>query len=522
MFAMGAGGIDVAVAMGGGPYFLTVPRVVRVNLKGSLPKWVTAKDVILHLLSILTTKGNVGTVVEYSGDGLAGLTVPQRATMTNMGAELGVTTSLFPSDEQTKKFLTAQKRAKDFKPLAADPDAEHSRTIDIDLSQLEPMAACPHSPDNVKPVSALKGMKVDQVCIGSCTNSSYLDLMRVAAMLKGKRVPQSVSLVLVPGSRQVELMLAENGALATFVEAGARLVEPTCSFCIGMGQSPVSGGVSLRTGNRNFEGRSGTADAQVYLVSPETAAASALTGVFTDPRTLGAGIRLPAELPKSFLIDDNMIISPKDSPRKAEIKRGPNIGEPPKNTPLPDSLKGKVVIKVGDKITTDHIMPAGERLKYRSNIGKYSQFVFERLDPDFHKKCKAEAALGQAVFIAAGESYGQGSSREHAAMCPMFLGVKAVLARSIERIHAANLINFGILPLTFKDPADYEALESGDELELPSLAEGLEKGEVVVKDMTRKREFRMKAGFSARQKAILKVGGLLNHTVAAKETANVR
>ncbi|MBI5239394.1 MAG: aconitate hydratase [Elusimicrobia bacterium] len=522
MFAMGAGGIDVAVAMGGGPYFLTVPKVVRVILKGSLPQWVTAKDVILHLLSILTTKGNVGTVIEYSGDGLSQLTVPQRATMTNMGAELGVTTSLFPSDEQTKKFLTAQKRAKDFKPLTADANAEYSRTIEIDLAKLEPMAACPHSPDNVKPVSALKGMAVDQVCIGSCTNSSYLDLMRVAAMLKGKRVPQSVSLVLVPGSRQVELMLAENGALKTFVEAGARLVEPTCSFCIGMGQSPVSGGVSLRTGNRNFEGRSGTTDAQVYLVSPETAAASALTGTFTDPRSLGKKVKLPAELPKAFLIDDSMIISPKDAPRNAVIKRGPNIGEPPKNTPLPDALKGTVVIKVGDKITTDHIMPAGERLKYRSNIGKYSQFVFERLDPDFHKKCQAEASAGKAVFVVAGESYGQGSSREHAAMCPMFLGVKAVLARSIERIHAANLINFGILPLAFKDPKDYEALEAGAELELPDLLQALEKGEVKVRDLSRNREFTVKAVFSKRQAAILRAGGLLNHTVAAKETANVR
>jgi aconitate hydratase len=522
MFAMGAGGIDVAVAMGGGPYFLSVPRVARVELRGSLPAWVSAKDVSLHLLSMLTTKGNVGTVLEYSGDGSARLTVPQRATMTNMGAELGVTTSLFASDEQTRRFLAAQKREQDFTPLAPEPGASYCRTLAVELGRLEPLAACPHSPDNVKPVSALRGVKVDQVCIGSCTNSSYLDLMRVAAILKGKRVPASVSLVLVPGSRQVELMLAANGALKTFLDAGARLVEPTCSFCIGMGQAPVSGGVSLRTSNRNFEGRSGTADAQVYLVSPETAAVSALKGEFTDPRTVAEKFELPRELPREFLVDDSMITEPARDPEKIEIIRGPNIGDPPRNVPLAPFLRGKVLIKLGDKVTTDHIMPAGERLKYRSNIAKYSQFVFERIDPDFHKKCRAEAAAGRAAFIVAGESYGQGSSREHAAMCPMALGVKAVLARGIERIHAANLVNFGILPLTFQDPADYDALEPGDELELPDLAGALDRGQVLARNLTRKREFRLKAGFSARQTAILKAGGLLNYTVRAKETAHAR
>ncbi|MBI5244151.1 MAG: aconitate hydratase [Elusimicrobia bacterium] len=518
MFAMGAGGIDVAVAMGGGPYYFTAPRVVRVSLEGAFRPWVSAKDIILHILSILTTKGNVGTVIEYGGEALARLSVPERATITNMGAELGVTTSLFPSDEQTKRFLSAQKRGKDFTPLAPESGAVYQRTIEVDLGKLEPLAACPHSPDSVAPVSKLRGKRVDQVCIGSCTNASYLDLMRAAAILKGKRVPPSLNLVVVPGSRQVQLMLAESGALKTFIEAGARLMEPTCGFCIGMGQAPVSGGVSLRTNNRNFEGRSGTADGQVYLVSPETAAASALAGEITDPRTLGLASRLPRELPKKFAVDDSMIVEPPRSPEKIEILRGPNIGQPPKNSPLPGALRGKVLIKLGDKVTTDHIMPAGERLKYRSNIGKYSQFVFERIDPEFHAKCRKEQAAGSAVFIVAGESYGQGSSREHAAMCPMALGVKAVLARTIERIHAANLINFGILPLTFMDPADYQALEKDDELEMPRLEQELAAGRITVNNLTRNREFKVKADFSGRQSAILKDGGLLNHAVSAKKT----
>jgi len=510
--AIGAGGLDVAVAMCGGAFYLTCPKVYKVNLTGKLDEWVAAKDVVLHMLSQLTTKGNVGVVLEYGGPGLASLTVPERATITNMGAEMGVTTSVFPSDDETKRFLKAQGREKDWSELKSDDDAEYDRVIDVDLSNLKPLAACPHSPGNIKPVSELKGMKVDQVCVGSCTNSSYKDLVTVAKILKGKKVHPDTSFGVAPGSRQILQMLSKEGYLTDLIDCGARILESACGFCIGNHFSPKSGSVSIRTINRNFEGRSGTKDAQVYLTSCETAAAAVITGEFTDPRELG--IKYPlTDMPEKFLIDDSMFIFPNDERRTTVIERGPNIGDPPRNDAMPASLKGQVMIKVGDKITTDHIMPAGPRLKFRSNVPKYSTFVFEHVDGTFHERCAENRDKGVHNVIVAGESYGQGSSREHAALCPMYLGVKAVIAKSLERIHAANLVNFGIVPLIFAKQADYDAIEQGDELEVGDWRKAVEAGKnVTVTNKTKGTSFECTYNLSDRQRKILAAGGMLNYT----------
>jgi len=511
MIAIGAGGLDVAVAMGGGAFYLTCPRVVKVHLTGKLNPWVSAKDVILKVLEIFTTKGNVGTVLEYGGPGVDTLTVPERATITNMGAECGVTTSIFPSDGQTRQFLAGQGRGDQWAEMRADEDAEYDRVVEIDLGEVEPMTAEPHSPGNTKLVKELAGMEVNQVCIGSCTNSSYRDLMIVARTLKGKTVHPGVSLVIAPGSRQVVEMLARNGAFADLVSSGARFAENACGFCIGNSQSPQTQAVSLRTSNRNFLGRSGTKDANVYLVSPETAAAAVITGKFTDPRELD--IEYPdVEMPAEFLVDDSMIIPPAPpEERSVEIYRGPNIGDPPRNDPLPDTLAGEVTIKVGDKITTDHIMPAGARMKYRSNVPKYAEFVFETVDPEFYGRATQIRDAGKHNVIVGGLSYGQGSSREHAALCPMFLGVKAVMAKSFERIHIANLINFGIVPMTFKNEADYDALEQGDELEMTGLRGALEGGsaELTVRNKSKGTEFQMDVALSEKQRNMLLAGGKL-------------
>jgi len=507
MLAIGVGGLDVAVAMGGGAFYMPRPRVVKVNLTGRFQPFVSAKDVILKLLSIMTTKGNVGKIVEYGGEALEHLTVPERATITNMGAELGVTTSVFPSDEQTRRFLKAQGREKVWVPLAADPDASYDEVIEIDLSALEPLVAQPHSPDNVTTVASLQGKKVHQVCVGSCTNSSLRDLTVLAHMLKDRKVHPDVELVIAPGSRQVELEAAQRGLMTTFLLAGARIAETACGFCIGSGHAPGSGEVSVRSNNRNFKGRSGTADALVYLASPETCAACALTGTFTDPRTLGIP-PVSVDLPETFLIDDSMVIPPPADGSSVEVLRGPNIGAPPRTEPLPDRLEKKVLLKVGDKITTDHIMPAGQYLKYRSNIPKYAEVVFIGVDPEFSKRAKE---LGGG-FVVGGDSYGQGSSREHAAICPSYLGVKAVFAKAIERIHRANLVNFGILPLLFVDPADYDRVEQGDDFVIEGIHAALDGDRVfTVTDRTRGFTFRAKADVTPRQAAILKDGGLLNH-----------
>ena len=515
MIAIGAGGLDVSVAMGGGPFYLTAPKVVKVNLTGRLNPWVSAKDVVMKLLEMLTTKGNVGTVIEYAGAGLDTLTVPERATITNMGAELGVTTSVFPSDEQTRIFLKAQNRENDWIELKSDSDAEYFRTIDLDLSTIVPMVAKPHSPDQVVRIEELKGQKVHQVMIGSCTNSSYRDLMTVASMLKGKRVNENVSVGVAPGSRQVLGMLAKNGALAELIAAGVRILESTCGFCIGNGQAPQTDAISVRTNNRNFEGRSGTKSAKIFLVSPETAVACALTGEFTDPRTLG--MDYPSiEMPKEFLIDDSMILQPCGSNAEAAkitVYRGPNIGDPPTNDRMGDSIQGEATLKVGDKITTDHIMPAGSRLKYRSNVPKYATFVFEGVDSTFATRCLENKKNNRHNLIIGGQSYGQGSSREHAALCPMYLSVKAVVAKSFERIHSANLINFGILPLTFKNEADYEKIDQLDVLEIPNVKALIEKLQpLVLVNKTKNIEIPLEYHFSERQKGILLTGGLLNYT----------
>ena len=509
MVAVGAGGLDVAAAMAGGPFWLTYPRVVGVKLTGELGEWVAAKDVILTLLKMLTTKGNVGTVMEYFGPGVETLSVPERATITNMGAELGVTTSVFPSDGVTRAFLEAQGRGDVWRELAADADAEYDRVVELDLSAVEPMVAQPHSPDNVAPVREVAGLKVDQVCIGSCTNSSYKDLATVAGILDGKTIAPNVSFVVAPGSKQVLRMIADDGHLAKLVAAGARVAETACGFCIGMGHAPPSDAVSVRTNNRNFYGRSGTASAGTYLVSPETAAVAAWKGELVDPRD--AGIPYPrVAVPKKFTVDDSLISHVHDA--DAEIVRGPNIGQPPANVPLPDELDAVVALKVGDKITTDHIMPAGPRLKYRSNVEAYSRFVFEGVDESFAARAKENAAQGLHNVVVAGESYGQGSSREHAALCPMYLGVKAVLAKSFERIHAANLVNFGILPLTFRDADDYEKIEAGDRLRLENLGSELRVGKpLTVKNETQGRALEVGHELSERQLAIVKAGGLLNY-----------
>jgi aconitate hydratase len=513
MIAIGAGGLDVAVAMGGGEFYLTCPKVYKINLKGKLQPWVTAKDVVLKMLQIFTVKGNVGVVIEYAGPGIANLTVPERATITNMGAEMGVTTSIFPSDEETKKFLKAQGREADWVELKADDDAEYDKSVDLDLAEVEPLAAAPHSPGNIVRVSDLKDLKVDQVMLGSCTNSSYKEIATVAKIMKGKKVNPDVSFGVAPGSRQVLQMAAKDGYLGDLLDSGARLLEATCGFCIGNSQSPKSTGVSLRTSNRNFEGRSGTADAQVYLVSPEVAAVSALTGKMTDPRK--ANIDYPkVSMPSKFLVDDSMFIFPKDADKNVEIARGPNIGVPPVNDKMPDNIKGHIGIKVGDKITTDHIMPAGARLKYRSNVPKYSEFVFEPIDPAFPKRAMADKKNGLSTIIVAGESYGQGSSREHAALCPMYLGVKAIIAKSVERIHAANLVNFGIISLSFKNMADYDRIGQGDEIEIPDIKKKLQNNEpVILVDKTKNLKIELVYNLSQRQKDILYEGGLLSYTV---------
>ncbi|NLG92374.1 MAG: aconitate hydratase [Clostridiales bacterium] len=510
MLAMGAGGLDVAVAMGGGAYYITMPKMLRINLIGKLSPWVSAKDIILEVLRILTVKGGVGKVVEYGGEGIATLSVPERATITNMGAELGATTSIFPSDEITREFLKAQGREKDWIELKPDDDAVYDETITINLSELVPMAACPHSPDKVKKVEELGEMKIDQVCIGSCTNSSYRDLMLVASILKGKTINPNVSLAIAPGSKQVYTMLAQNGALADLISAGARILECACGPCIGMGQSPNSAGISLRTFNRNFEGRSGTADAQIYLVSPETAAASAIAGVLTDPRTLGK--EKPVEMPKHFYINDNLIVPPasESEAKDVEILRGPNIKEFPVTTALPESIAAKALLKVGDNITTDHIMPAGSKiLPYRANIPYLSNFCFAVCDKEFPERCRRN---GKGIIIG-GANYGQGSSREHAALVPLYLGIKAVIAKSFARSHCANLANAGIIPLMFKNEKDYDAVDQMDELELPDIRKEIESGTtVLVKNRTKGTTFEAEAVLSERQRKMVLAGGLLNYT----------
>ena len=508
MLAMGAGGLDVAVAMGGGAYYITMPKMYKVNLTGKLRDFVTAKDVSLEILRILSVKGGVGAVIEWGGEGVKTLSVPGRATITNMGTELGATTSIFPSDEITKAFLEAEGRGGDYVRLESDDDAVYDKVIDIDLSTLEPMIACPHSPDNVVKVSSLKGTKVDQVCIGSCTNSSLLDMLKVAALLKGKTIRPEVSLSISPGSKQVLSMLADAGALSDILASGARVLECACGPCIGMGFSPNSGGVSLRTFNRNFEGRSGTADGQVYLVSPETAVAAALTGEITDPMLLG---KMPeVTMPKAFKIDDSAVIPPAslEEAKDLPILRGPNIKPFPNSKPLEDSLSAPLVLKVGDNITTDHIMPAGAKiLPYRSNIPHLSQYCFAVCDETFPERAKA---AGESIIVG-GNNYGQGSSREHAALVPLYLGVRAVISKSFARIHAANLINAGIVPLTFENPEDYDKLTQGDALALSDIYAGLDSGKLILKDVTTGQEFSLICSFTQRQKAILKAGGLLKY-----------
>lgn len=508
MFAMGVGGMDVAASMAGHAFHLICPKVINIKLTGKLPAWCAAKDIVLKVLSILTTKGNVGTALEYTGEGIHTLTVPERATITNMGAEMGVTTSIFPSDERTREFLKSQQREDIWIPLAPDADAFYDDVIEINLSELEPLVACPHSPDNVKTVAEIQGMPVDQVLVGSCTNSSYRDLMVVANMLKGKKIHPNVSFGVAPGSRQVLEMISKNGALADIVMAGARILESTCGFCVGCGQAPRSKGISLRTNNRNYEGRSGTKDALVHLVSAETAVASALTGVFTDPRTLGDSAP-QIVLPEIYDIDDSMIVLP-TMDTSMTIVRGPNIGEPPKNKALPIEFKAKVAIKVGDKITTDHIMPAGPYLKFRSNVPKYSKYTFCNVKPDFADMCRQNQEEGYFNVIVAHESYGQGSSREHAALCPMHLGVKAVIAKSIERIHMDNLVNFGILPLFFIDEKDYESLDEKDVLQFVAVPEGLTSDTFTLKNETKGLSYTLRTPLNDRQKAIVLAGGKLN------------
>lgn len=511
MLAMGAGGMDVAVAMGGGTYYIPMPTMTRINLTGYLKPWVSAKDVILEVLRRMTVKGGVGKIIEYGGEGVKTLSVPERATITNMGAELGATTSIFPSDEITLAFLKAQDRADDWTEILPDPDAQYDEVIDIDLCALEPMAACPHMPDKVKTTEEIGKIKVDQVAIGSCTNSSFVDMMKVAKILKGKTVCPTVSLCIAPGSKQVLNMLAMNGALGDMIGAGARILESACGPCIGMGQSPNSGGISLRTFNRNFEGRSGTKDAGIYLVSPEVAAASALTGYLTDPRDLGQAPTV--EMPEHFTINDNMI-EPPASPEEAasiEVLRGPNIKPFPKTEPLPESITAKAVLKVGDNITTDHIMPAGAKiLPYRSNIPHLSQFCFGVCDESFPERIKAE---GKGIIIG-GANYGQGSSREHAALVPLYLGVKAVITKSFARIHVANLVNAGILPFTFANKADYDRIDQMDQLELADIRTAMENNTpVVLKNLTKNEEYPLDAShLSARQRAMLLCGGLLDYT----------
>ena len=509
MLAFGAGGMDVAVAMGGGAYYITMPKMFKVNLTGTLRPYVTAKDISLELLRILSVKGGVGAIIEWGGPGIAALSVPERATITNMGTELGATTSIFPSDDVTRAFLAVEGREADFIPLASDPDARYDRIIDIDLNTLQPMIACPHSPDNVVPVETLAGTKVDQVCIGSCTNSSLFDMLKVAALLKGRTIAPGVSLSISPGSKQVLTMLADCGALTDILASGARLLECACGPCIGMGFSPNSGGVSLRTFNRNFLGRSGTKDAQVYLVSPETAVAAALTGTITDPQTLGP---MPAvTLPEQFRIDDSAVLppAPADEADAVEVLRGPNIQPFPQSRPFADTLTAELVLKVGDNITTDHIMPAGAKiLPYRSNIPKLAEFCFTVCDPTFPARARA---AGDGIIVG-GSNYGQGSSREHAALVPMYLGIRCVVAKSFARIHAANLINAGILPLTFENPDDYDALQPGARLRIDDIRAGMAAGSLTLTDTAAGKAYSVVCSLTERQQAILLAGGLLNYT----------
>jgi len=510
MIAIGAGGLDVALAMAGVPFSIICPKVIEIRLSGKLRPFCSAKDVILTVLERFGVKGNVNTVFEYTGEGVKSLSIPERATICNMGAECGVTTSVFPSDETTKAFLKANGREGDYSPLCADSDAKYDGLFEIDLSKVVPMAACPHSPGNVVKVSEIAGLTVNQVAIGSCTNSSYADLYKVGSILDGKVISNGVCLGIAPGSRDVLRKITSDGTLSKMLDSGARILESACGFCIGNHFSPNSKGVSLRTNNRNFEGRSGTKDAQVYLVSPETAAASALAGVVTDPTTLGMSeILIPQQIASKY--DDKMFIFPSTEGKNDEIQRGPNIGEPPRCTKLSDELKAVVTLKVGDKITTDHIMPAGARLKYRSNIKKYSEYVFEPVDPSFPKRASENRDKGISNIIVAGQSYGQGSSREHAAICPMYLGVKAVMALSIERIHQANLCNFGILPLTFIDEKDYEKLNKDDELFIENAISQVKSGwNVVVKNITCGYDFEMRLDVSELQRQMLICGGRLN------------
>ena len=508
MIAIGAGGLDVAIAMGGGPYYLKMPEIVLVKLKGRLGPWVSSKDIILELLRRLTVKGGVGKIFEFGGSGVKTLSVPERATIANLGAELGATTTLFPSDEQTLEFLRAQEREKDCAPLGPDPDACYDQVIEIDLRKLEPLIAQPSSPDRVAPVREVAGKEVKQVCIGSCNNSSYMDLMSVAKILKGKKVHPDVSLTITPGSKQVFEMIARNGALSDLIHSGARILESACGPCIGMGQAPSSSAISIRTMNRNFPGRSGTDDDQVYLTSPYVASACALRGVITDPRELGP--KPPRILmPKRFFIDDSMILTPSPNPDGMMIERGPNIKPLPTRGPLEDSIEGSVILKVGDNITTDHILPAGARvLPLRSNIPAISKHLFERVDPEFFKKAK-ELRGG---FVVGGENYGQGSSREHAALAPMFVGIRAIIVKSYARIHRSNLINFGILPLTFKDEKEFERVEQGDELRIENIHRPQVNGSLTIQNVTQGRAFEVLHGLNEREIEILLAGGLLNHT----------
>lgn len=508
MLAIGAGGLDVAVAMGGGPYYLTMPKVCKVELKGKLNPWSAAKDIILEVLRVLSVKGGVGKVIEYAGEGIKTLTVPERATITNMGAELGATTSIFPSDDVTHEFLRAQGRAADWVELLPDADANYDEHIVIDLAALEPMAAKPHSPDNVEKISTIGKIKVDQVAIGSCTNSSYMDMMKVAAILKGKTVNPNVSLVIAPGSKQVLTMLAQNGALADMVSAGARILESACGPCIGMGQAPCTDAVSLRTFNRNFEGRSGTTSARVYLVSPEVAAASALTGVLTDPRELGEAPKI--EMPEEFVINDNLVVAPAPEGNDVEVVRGPNIKPFPVNKALSHKVSGKALIKVGDNITTDHIMPSNAKLlPFRSNVPYLAEFCLTPCDPEFPARAKENGG----GFIIGGSNYGQGSSREHAALAPLQLGIKGVIAKSFARIHMANLINSGIVPLTFENEADYDTIDMNDELTIENAIDQVKKADtVIVRNLTKNREIKVKVSLSDRQVQMILAGGLLNFT----------
>jgi aconitate hydratase len=508
MLAIGAGGLDVAVAMAGGAFNLTMPKVIKINLTGKLGHWVAAKDIILEILRQLTVKGGVGKILEYAGEGVKTLTVPERATITNMGAELGATTSIFPSDDSTRRYLAMQGREKEFVAISADADAAYDGEIKIDLSTLEPMIAQPHSPDKVIPLSAIAGLKVDQVCVGSCTNSSLYDLMITAAILKGKHVHPNVSMTVTPGSRQVFTAVAQLGGLTDMIAAGARILESACGPCIGMGQAPPSGGVSIRSFNRNFEGRSGTKDANVYLASPQVCAMCALTGEITDPKTWGAEPKVV--LPETIPLDDALIVRPPADRAKVQIKRGPNIKPLPKQVALPNTISGEILLKVGDNITTDHIMPAGAKvLPLRSNIPAISEFVFVRVDPDFPRRAKEK----HGGIIVGGDNYGQGSSREHAALAPMFLGVRAVIAKTFARIHHANLVNFGIPPLTFKNPADYDKIEQGDMLEIPNVVDRITQGQpIMARNSTKGYNFELIYDLSPFNRAVLIEGGLLNYT----------